>query len=282
MTIKEILIIGGHGYIGTSLTQALEKNFKISSPKRQEVDLSKPETFEVLKSKKSDLIIMLASSIRAISGGEQDPKLVEENVCYLNNFLSFVKDNSLTQKFINISSMAVYGKQPQVMVSEKTALNPFSLYGLTKKMAEDVVRYYSNNNFQTVNLRIPGIYGGKRQSGLLYHAKNKAKKNEPITIETKGLTNWETLHLDDLCSLIKQFIENYSWQENFNVFNLGYGHETDLIKTVETIVKKLSSKSEIKINSKEYDDFYMNTDKAQTLLKNKVNFEQSLFNYISE
>lgn len=283
MTIKSILLIGGHGYIGSALMQSLQKKFEITAPRRYELDLGKPETFSVLKQKKFDLIIMLASSIRAIGEGQLDPTILKENVCDLNHFLQFVKENSVTNKFINLSSMAVYGKQTTVLIKETNHLNPQSLYGLTKKMAEDLVRYYAQaDHLSTVNLRIPGIYGGKRQSGLLFHAKNKAKKNEAITVETNGLTNWETLHLADLCHLLETFIKQYSWQQPHEVFNLGYGHQTDLIQTVKTIVKTLNSQSEVLVKKKDYDDFYMATEKIQSVLKSTVNFEKSLYEFLNE
>ena len=62
------------------------------------------------------------------------------------------------RSFISVPS-DVYGRSPELPMSETTSLDPDTWYGLSKSTSEWIVREESNANCPTCILRLPGIFG---------------------------------------------------------------------------------------------------------------------------
>lgn len=278
MKINKLLLIGGHGYIGETLQKYLKNDFNVIAPTRLELDLLKPDHWKNSLGE-FDLTINLASKVKSFKPHDSVENLFHENLDSVQNLLQFIN----TKFLINISSMVVYGKQTSVAIDEQNPLLPGSLYGLSKKVAEDLVALRCQNfALKAVNLRIPGIYGGNRFSGLIHNAKIKATKHEPIAVQTKGLINWETMHVEDLAKTITNFIKAYSYSNNYDVFNLGYGEKIDVIETINFIVNELKSKSLVTIEEKDYDDFYMKNNKIKSVCEIQGDFKSTLKSYLRD
>lgn len=149
-----VLVIGGAGYVGTSLIpQLLEKNHQVTvfdnllfggdvllpffrnknfnflrGDIRSRMDLG-------LAVKKQDIIIHLAAIV-GYPACRKDPKLAKEvNVTGTKNLVKVISKNQL---IIFASTGSGYGYS-RAVVTEKTPLNPLSLYGQTKGLAEDIL-----------------------------------------------------------------------------------------------------------------------------------------------
>lgn len=285
---KSILLVGGAGYIGTQLAKALGASYAVFSTSRSGGDnqiqldyLNRATYFNILMAEKYDYIVLLASTLNGIGTTALKREYLEGNTTGLANFLQFLSEQSLSDKLVYISSMAVYGSDAPVPVKENVALNPISTYGLGKKIAEQIFDFYcSSNASKGAILRIPGVYGGTRKSGFVYHTVLKCTKNEPIELNTSSLGFWETIHVEDLCSWLKEFIEKYDWKKNVEVFNLNYGVSTDIIACAHAIKKVLKSSSEIKVvGEKGYVEFYLDNNKIKKYVGVKDSYISSLEKY---
>lgn len=154
------MITGGAGYIGGHLINAIKKdvpkilimdNFssgKISRiPKGIEVikgDIRDRKALNKLFSEFKIEKVLHFAALKSVSEGEKNPELYDEvNVEGTKNLVE-ISNKSGIDKFIFISSAAVYGDafSQSGVFDEKISPSPISIYGLTKLKGEDIV-----NNF---------------------------------------------------------------------------------------------------------------------------------------
>ncbi len=285
---ERVLIVGGNGYLGTSLKEVLAADYEISvtgtKPNSDEryyqIDFCNSRTYQSLVNLKFDIIIVLAASITGLGLTDINNKDLKINTVQLGSFLQFVADNDISKKIIFASSMTVYAKTDRLPVNETDNLQPLSTYGLSKLIGENIMSFLADNaKIKVLTLRLPGIYGGQRQSGFIFNTIGKALNDEPIELNVGNLGYWETIEINDLCYLLHQLILGYNWKGNYEVINVCYGEPTDLADTAKFIVKELSSKSEITIAGS-YSDLFMSNKKLLRFVKIKSGFYDSLRRYI--
>jgi nucleoside-diphosphate-sugar epimerase len=285
---KNILLVGGAGYIGSHLAHILSSHHVFSTSRglnknHIQLDFLKPETYQnIVLDKKYDLIILLASTLGGLGTRELKAEFLDGNTKGLAEFLQFLSDHNLCEKIIYISSMTVYGIKNKIPVKETGILQPLSTYGLSKKLAEEIFDFHCRSQkIKGVILRIPGVYGGKRNSGFVYNTAFKCRRNEPVEINTSSLGYWETIHLEDLCIWINEFINKYDWKDYCDVFNLNYGVSTDIIDCSYIIRKILKSNSEIKVTGeKGYVEFYLDNSRIKEYIQINNIYVQSLERYV--
>lgn len=274
MTPERILVVGGHGYIGRHLVPVLSRWTPVLVPTRAELELGRPASYSYLGANPADTVVILAATIGGLDPGAEAPSsLLENNVHALEDFLNTLRSRS--PRVLYFSSMAVYGAH-RGEARESDATSPINPYGISKVRAEECLRAYG----RSVILRVPGVFGGDRRGGLLYHVREKARANMAITVRTDGLPAWEAIEVEDLCRQTSEFLQNYDWASSWEVFNVGYGHETDLIQTVEHAVRMLESTSPIVVESRHYAPFHQSTAKISPYLRSRFDFGASLRRYL--
>lgn len=164
-----ILVTGANGGLGKSLFPLIQSRYKdsevIKTSRNGEAgyscDLSDPAQVESLvQSIKPNLIFHLAASFT----GEYETD-VKANVQGFKHICDALINQQLKAKLIVFGSAAEYGMvQPEENpISEDHALNPVSVYGLTKSMQTEQARYYAKNSALEIivarlfNLAIPGL-----------------------------------------------------------------------------------------------------------------------------
>jgi nucleoside-diphosphate-sugar epimerase len=283
-----ILLVGGVGYIGSHLAPVLSDHqiFSTSRTHREghlQLNFLIPETYHNIDlGIKYDLIIILASTLGGLGTRELKGEFLEGNTKGLAEFLQFLSDKDLCKRMIYISSMTVYGTNNKIPVQETGMLDPLSTYGLGKKLAEGIFDFYcKSQKSRGVILRIPGVYGGNRRAGFIFNTAMKCSRNESVEINTSSLGYWETIHVEDLCQWVNDFIFNYTWEQEVDVFNLNYGVATDIVDCAYSIRKILQSKSEIIVNGeKGYMDLYLDNSRIKKYVDVKNMYIQSLERYV--
>ena len=287
-----ILITGGTGFLGSKLLEGLifDNNIYVISRKDHEplnhmkyikCDLTNPKKLNELFPENIDLVIHLAGEVDIRPDGSYSDNLLENNVCATINLIK-VMINKKAKNLIFSSSMTVYGIDNEIPVKENGKLEPTHFYGLTKKWAEEVIKYYSKKGLiNSLILRLPGLYGGLRKTGYIYNLVKKMPNDEDITIDTKGLKFWETMYIDDVINIIKKLINVWQWEKELEIINCSYGEATDFIETAYRIKYILNSESTIGIEKPiDYKTFYMDNSKLKSMINFYGNFDKSLENYI--
>ena len=152
--MKNILITGGAGYVGSHISEILIKNKKnlfivdnLSTGFKKLINkkaffynlniLNTSKLKKIILEKKIDSVIHLAACL-SIAIGEKYPKIYYKNNVLGTKSLLKACDNSLVKNFIFSSTAAVY-KDKQKIVNETSKVKPKSVYGKTKFLAEKLV-----------------------------------------------------------------------------------------------------------------------------------------------
>jgi UDP-glucose 4-epimerase len=119
--------------------------------------------------------------------------------------------NEGVKQFIFMSSGAVYSqndrKHKNIIVNEKTKLEPSTAYGISKMKAEiDLKALTSNSSMKLAILRPPMVYGNGAKGN--YNRLAKIAKKTPIFPKIKNQRSM--IYIDNLCEFIHLIIKNES------------------------------------------------------------------------
>ena len=179
---KQLLIIGACGQIGTELTQKLRsiygKNAVIASDIREgNKELMKSGPFELVNAMDYDTIshviekynvneVYLMAAMLSATGEKFPEKAWELNMTSLFNVLNLAKEGKIKKLFWP-SSIAVFGPTtPKENTPQETAMEPTTVYGISKQTGERWCEYYFNKYGVDVrSIRYPGIISWKTKPG---------------------------------------------------------------------------------------------------------------------
>jgi UDP-glucose 4-epimerase len=172
--------------------------------------------------------------------------------------------------FIYSSTMGVYGKDLKYLpVDEKHPANASNPYGLSKRMGEELVEFYSKQyGLNAIILRYSGVFGlGKKQGAVVNFIQNAAL-NKPLKI-TENIS-WDIVYVGDIIKASIKALE-IADKMKFEIINIGSGMEISAKALAEKIIKLTGSKSKIIMPNKNLPcyHFCFNINKAKRLLKFK-------------
>ncbi|MCK9462229.1 MAG: NAD-dependent epimerase/dehydratase family protein [Proteobacteria bacterium] len=181
--IKNILVTGSVGQIGSELTLELRKKYGADkvvatgrkTPPAPELRDSGPFYFinvsdrasveEIVKKHDIDTIVHMAALLSAV--GEKNPeKCWDVNMNGTINVLNVARDHKMAQVFIP-SSIAAFGPgTPLENTPNDTVLRPTTMYGVTKVCGELVCDYYVRKwGLDVRGVRYPGIISSETPPG---------------------------------------------------------------------------------------------------------------------
>ena len=268
--MKNILVTGGAGYIGSHVVKALgEKGFNVltydnlSTGNKWAVlygeivvaDLADRDTLkDVIKRFKPDTVMHFAASI-IVSESVRDPlKYYRNNTINTINLLEVMLQNNV-KNLIFSSTAAVYGIPEIIPVKEDAPMNPINPYGSSKMMIELILKDIARSeNFFYISLRYFNVAGADRDSriGQAYKESThlitralKAAKGEIDKLEIFG-TDYPTpdgtcirdyIHVDDLADAHVYALEYLLKNKKSDVFNCGYGRGYSVKEVINTVKK---------------------------------------------
>ena len=180
-------------------------------------------------------------------------KYYKNNYLVTKKFIDCCKESGI-RNFIFSSTAAVYGNtNNNKKVSEKSPLNPISMYGKTKKKIEIYLSKKSNNFFKFFSLRYFNVLGADKNlkygpiglninsfSNNLYKSVIK-KKNFKIfgnNHKTKdGSPVRDFIHVDDLAKIHFEALKYLIKYKKNQICNCGYGKGYSIKQIVEIILK---------------------------------------------
>jgi nucleoside-diphosphate-sugar epimerase len=286
--MSKILITGGAGYVGVSLTeQLLKDNHEVTildlflygedvlennkNLKKIKGDI---RNIDIIKSsfKDKDIIIHLAC-ISNDPSFELNPTLGKSiNLDPFEPMVKTAKELGV-KRFIFASSSSVYGIKDEKDVTEDMSLNPLTDYSKYKAMCEEILFKYKSNDFITTVIRPATVCGYSKRLRLdlvVNILTNLAYHNRLITI-FGGEQLRPNIHIQDMVRAYQKVVEAEPSKINGEIFNAGFEN----IKVVE-IANKVKNilGNDIKIEKKETND-----NRSYHISSNKI---FSILNYEAE
>lgn len=307
-----ILVTGGAGFIGSSLTdRLLENNLKIFcldnfndfyNPLIKENNirhnlenknfnlirgdiLDKNKLDEIFSSNNIHMVIHLAA-MAGVRPSIENPLLYEKvNIEGTINLLECMKIHNV-KKMLFASSSSVYGGNKKVPFSETDGVDkPVSPYAATKKAGELLCyNYHHLYGIAIYCLRFFTVYGPRQRPEMAIHKfTRQIYSGQKITVFGDGSTSRDYTYIDDIVNGIINCIDRVN---SYEIINLGNSNPTKLIELVKLIQNISGRKSGItKEEMKPGDVFttFADIKKAKKIIafKPETSIEDGLQKFIS-
>jgi UDP-glucose 4-epimerase len=258
-----IIITGGHGFLGSNLARELNKrghkitildkkrtinNYNLSFSKKiktYNVDISSKKSLNKIKIKEKSLLIHCAAQPSAAKSFEIPELDLQTNIVGTFNLLNWSKKNKI-QKIVYASTFNVYEENnKQFYLNEDYKCNPKSLYATSKLTAENYIRVYCKflgikwNIIRMFNIYGPGQDPNNKFLGMINIFLNMAKKEPKIVVKGSLKRFRDFVFINDV---IRAWILVVEDKKHFNeIYNVGSGKKTsikELLNQISLTIKK--------------------------------------------
>ncbi|WP_439129545.1 UDP-glucose 4-epimerase GalE [Polaribacter sp.] len=299
---NKIIVTGGCGYIGShTVVELIENNYEVvilddlsnstedtlerilkitgTKPTFVNIDLKdKTATKAVFKKHNDAEAVINFAAHKAVGESVQKPLMYYKNNLYsLLNTLSSQLENGI-KGFIFSSSATVYGTPETLPITEENETQrPFSPYGNTKKIAEEIIDdvIKSDSKLQSISLRYFNPIGA-HESGLIGELPSGVPNNlMPYITQTAvglreklmvygndyptkdGTPIRDYIHVVDLAKAhvlaVKRIIDKKQ-EQPFEIFNLGTGNGFSVLDIINTFEEVTNSKLNYEITERRAGD----------------------------
>jgi UDP-glucose 4-epimerase len=272
--MKEILVTGGAGYIGSHVVKMLaERGYRpvvydnISNGFRESVrdfefikgDIGDYESVAAALKQHDIQCVMNFASFIAVGESVQLPlKYYENNVSQTITLFRAMKDCGV-KKIIFSSTAAVYGYPENTPVTENTKPDPINPYGRTKFFIEEILRDLDrSDSLKSICLRYFNVAGAD-PSGEIGESHMPETHLIPLILRSildpayritvfgsdykthDGTCIRDYIHVNDLASAHILALERLMLENKSEVFNLGNGKGFSVREIIES-VKRVTGK----------------------------------------
>jgi len=269
-----VLITGADGYLGRCIVEKFKNRsyeifevvHKYSATKITCNLLIPEDVFDLTKNINPDLIIHCAAVVPKSQDEYKNEAFSEKNVQMLSNLIQ-ATDCSI----IYISSMTVYGPSQKIVRNEDDVGEPQSEYGTSKLLCE---RLLKQSRRDSLTIRIPGLFGGSRNSGLIANT-IRFLSNKEIPDLPKVAVLWAAMSVYDAAeSIVKLSLNNYT---GFNIVNLAYDEVYSINNFIRICEEIFSTSIEYNVMHPEF-SFDLSRVKKYGAMP-KVNLKEALVDY---
>ena len=256
-TPKRCLVLGGLGFIGSHLVDALlDRGYAVRCFDRPHVALlSAPhltnpafELYEGDFSSEADLANALEScdicyhlvSTTLPKSSNADPAFdVESNLLGTVRLLTHAVKSGLKKIIFVSSGGTVYGVPTQVPILETHSNDPVCSYGITKLAIEKYLGlFHELHGLDYTVLRLANPFGERQRThasqGAVAVFLGRVLRGEPVEIWGDGSVVRDYIHIADVVEALLISLEQTSGE---HVFNVGAGRGKSLNEVLDTIEK---------------------------------------------
>ena len=251
--MKKISIIGSDSFIARNLINYLtnfQDDYELYLYDRNEVrekihytqiDFSNID--EVRKIRFDvDCIFLFIGKTGGIQGFDDYQSFIEVNEVYFLNILKCYCEQRNRPRIVYPGTRLIY-QESEKPINEDGALNPKSIYAVTKLACERYLKIYKDTyGLDYVILRICTPYGtlieSKGKYGTFEIFWNQAIKEKLITVFGDGKQKKTYTQMSDICEALKRLID--AWDIKHENYNLG-GQALSINDVVDVIAKEANA-----------------------------------------
>jgi nucleoside-diphosphate-sugar epimerase len=268
---RAVLVIGGAGYIGSALLpKLLAEDYRVRvldlflygiGPIARVLDHPKLETIRadfrrvdalVAATQGVDHLVHLGGIVGDPACAVDEDLTIDVNLAATRLVGEVAKGNGI-KHFVFASSCSVYGACEEVL-TERSELNPLSLYARSKAASEKLLLQMADDRFTPIIVRFGTIYGlsGRTRFDLVVNLLSaKAAFDGCITVF--GGDQWRPfLHVDDAALAVAQLL-SLPPGRGAEIFNVGSNDENYTIAHVGEIVKRVVPEAELIVHPADQD-----------------------------
>lgn len=213
--------------------------------------------------KKDDKVLHLAAIARFDDARQNPQKAVRVNVEGTINIIQACIEKK-AERLVYSSTGSVYSHNVPIPIREDARREPDSIYGLTKKQAEDWIFLYGEN-LPYVILRYGYVYGkGKDWGAVGAFLKNLKEGKKPIIFGGKQTNDF--IYIKDIVQANLLALET---EHTRQAYNIGSGRATSIKDVCELCIDAMKTDLTMEIKPARVFDFPVfvyDISKAQTLL----------------
>lgn len=214
------LVTGAQGFLGAQVVKQLQlSGVQVAATGRRAAsglyccDLTIPaEVRSMITAVRPDRIIHCAAHVPQSHAEYKNSDRANGSLRMLENLL-----DATSCPVVFMSSMTVYGSAQGRPFQEEDAGDPQNTYGKGKWQAELLLRSHDS---PTLAIRIPGLFGPARRSGLIYNVLHALKHGAALPKLPDGPVLWAAMHVSDAAIGVMKLAQ--ATIENHHAFNLGY------------------------------------------------------------
>lgn len=246
------LVIGGNGFIGSHLVDALSlaghrvtafDRFRSSSPTFTSNDvivlpgefLSRSDIDEAVQGQ--DYVFHFLSTTTPATA-ESDPTLdIRTNVAQTVELLESCAEAGVKRFYFASTGGAIYGPQGKAAYSELDRALPISPYGIGKLSIEHYLHYFKmKHGLESTSLRISNPYGTRQKAnkkqGLIPIALRQIALGRPVMRMGSGSMVRDYVFVEDLVKMITPMV---GVDTEFDLYNLGSGDGHSVTEIIESL-----------------------------------------------
>ena len=257
----KIIVTGAKGYLGRNFLKYLSLNpanevigVDLTDDAEQNIvacDLRNfSETKDLLEQNHIDIIFNFAGTVKA----DSFEQYYEGNLIIANNILESIKEKQNIKCFL-IGTAAQYGNQISKAFSEKEQTSPTTLYGLSKKLQEELGQYYLQRySLHIVFLRLFNIFGEDQPENfvipkMINRVIGVIESNQE-TIEDINLDFYrDFVYIEDFHKILEKLAAKAPMGE---IINIGSGYPVRINDIIKHLCALSPRKIELRLKDSEY------------------------------
>ena len=254
-TISKYLVTGAGGFIGSYITRRLLSdghqvvildNMSTGQPENLptgaeyiHADISRPEGIAVIPEYDFDAVFHLAAQSSGEISHEDPGRDLNTNALGTLLLLEWCQRQGVN-RFLNASSMAVYGLTEMVPVVETQSLEPYSYYGISKLASEHYVRHFAKHGMRTTIFRMFNVYGptqnlANMKQGMVSIYLAYLLEGRPVLVKGSLDRYRDFIFIDDVVDGWLAALDDAN--SYGQTFNLGSGRKTLVKELLEELIR---------------------------------------------
>lgn len=244
MESKHFLITGGSGFLGINLIRyLLKRGHKVRSLDLEDFDYPEKNKIEYIigdirhmdtvkrAMKDIDVVIHCAAALPLYSSED----IFSTDIEGTKNVIEAAYEKKV-ERFIHISSTAVYGIPDHHPLFEDDKLDGVGPYGKAKIQAEEVCLEYRKKGM-CVSIIRPKSFIGPERLGVFALFYDWAKDGHNFPMIGKGKNRYQLLDVEDLCQAIYLCVTEDEKKAN-DTFNIGAKEFTTMKEDYQAVLTK--------------------------------------------